>query len=360
MTRADLLDFRWEVLEAVRSGRVRPTEQDPFDVDDDVYGPSIYTVTEQLLKPSSAAAGHASWALRRHPEGLMCDVFVTHGWAEGVFEFVDKVSSSWPRGATAAYCCMLANPQTLDICSLVASPSSSPFARALHIAKTVLVVPNRRSSIYLRLWCVYEAFLACGLDKELYVATPPLGSALWAALVRIAAVGLVAGAALGLFVACLDTDADPDIDVPLVNAAAYLLCTQLRSPRWKAAANRLAATTASWLFLAGLCRPGHLGTALAGAVWVAVPTASEHQRFADARVEQEAELLAVCDAHCSDERDERNLRAAIVDKDAVVRAVAVLRRAGMSTSGLRAAAAVVDVHGAGRVNLAGLLFNWIL
>ena len=156
VTRQDLLDFREEGLAAVRAARVRPSERDPFDPGDELYGPSIYTVVEQLIKQSSAAAGDPSWALGRHPESLLCDLFVTHGWAEGVYEFLDKVLASWPRGARHAYCCMLANPQTLDVGSLVSSPRSSPFARALRSAKMVLVVPNRRGSIYSRLWCVYE------------------------------------------------------------------------------------------------------------------------------------------------------------------------------------------------------------
>ena len=33
-----------------------------------------------------------------NPEGLQCDIFVTHAWAEGVFEFVDKVLRAWPAG----------------------------------------------------------------------------------------------------------------------------------------------------------------------------------------------------------------------------------------------------------------------
>jgi hypothetical protein len=286
----------------------------------------------------------------------LCDLFVTHGWAEGLYEFVDKVTASWPRGATAAYCCMLANPQTLDIGALLASPSSSPFARALRSAKTVLVVPNRRGSIYGRLWCVYEAFLACSLDKEIYVATPPLGRDVCTALGRLAAAGLVAGAVLAWLSAWLDPETS-DLDLAPLNAAVCLLCTQLRTPRLKAVATRLGAATASWLFVASL----HDGPLLAGAVWLAVPVASEHQRFVDARVDQEAALLAVWsvrDASCSEPRDELNLRAAISDWAAVERAVAVLRRAGMSTASLRdAAAAGVDVRDAGRVNVAGLCFN---
>ena len=28
----------------------------------------------------------------KHPDGIDCDLFITHGWAEGVFEFADKAA----------------------------------------------------------------------------------------------------------------------------------------------------------------------------------------------------------------------------------------------------------------------------
>ena len=90
--------------------------------------------------------------------------------------------------------------------------------------------------------------------------------------------------------------------------------------------------------------------------------ASEWQRLADAQAAQEGQLLAyegsARDARCFDPGDELRLRAAVgAEWGALDRAVAVLRRAGMSTSSLRrAAAAGVDVGDAGRVNVAGLCF----
>lgn len=68
------------------------------------FGPTIYTVTDQLVKPITAQAGGMSWALMRHPKGKMCDVFITHAWQEGIFEFVDKASRrtcAWTGGEQA-------------------------------------------------------------------------------------------------------------------------------------------------------------------------------------------------------------------------------------------------------------------
>lgn len=71
---------------------------------------SIHTVAQQFIKPVTKAAGDVSWALLKHPEGLPCDVFITHGWSEGIYEFVDQVENSWPRHATGAYVCFLFLP----------------------------------------------------------------------------------------------------------------------------------------------------------------------------------------------------------------------------------------------------------
>ncbi|OLQ06725.1 hypothetical protein AK812_SmicGene9939 [Symbiodinium microadriaticum] len=41
------------------------------------------------------------------------------------------------------YCCLLANPQNLDISALLSGPpEESPFARAMQAASHVLVIPN--------------------------------------------------------------------------------------------------------------------------------------------------------------------------------------------------------------------------
>merc|ERR1712048_794396 len=82
-------------------------------------------VSMGLIKPVTLQAGSTSWALMCNKEGLKCDLFVTHGWQEGVYEFIDKVLNSWPSGAQHAYCCMLSNPQNLDVGDLIASPSQS-------------------------------------------------------------------------------------------------------------------------------------------------------------------------------------------------------------------------------------------
>ncbi|CAK8988621.1 Probable protein phosphatase 2C 22 (AtPP2C22) [Durusdinium trenchii] len=163
----DLKFFQSEVHRAIQSQSFRTLTFGPT-------GPSLYAVNEHYIKPVTAAAGHMSWALMMNPGGLDCDLFITHAWQEDVFEFTEKVLASWPWRARHAWCCMLAIPQHLDIAALLRTPSSSPFAFALQSSKYMLVVPNRYTSVYTRLWCGYEAYLAFQSNKVIRTATPPV------------------------------------------------------------------------------------------------------------------------------------------------------------------------------------------
>ena len=145
----DLVFLGQEVSSALGRGEIQPG---PEDDTSRAYGPSIYTVNEQYIKPVTKEAGKMSWALMRHPDGLQCDLFMSHAWQEGIFEFLAKVQHSWPWGLRTAWCCMLANPQNLDISFFLQSPKTSPFAIALQASEVMLVVPNRHQSVYARLW----------------------------------------------------------------------------------------------------------------------------------------------------------------------------------------------------------------
>ncbi|CAJ1330431.1 unnamed protein product [Effrenium voratum] len=195
VTLQDLRQFRRLVMHAVAQEMIIPHDLDRFKKEDLTIGPSVYTVTDQFIKPVTRRAGKMSWALLKNPEGVPCDVFVTHAWAEGIFEFVDRLEHSWPQRAKGAYVCFLSNPQNLDISSLIASPMESPFAKALQSASSLLVLPNYKLSIYTRLWCVYEAFLAYTWEKD--ISTAKLQSpGLWLRVLRMACV-YIASAGVG-------------------------------------------------------------------------------------------------------------------------------------------------------------------
>ena len=56
VTLDDLRQFKRLVHEAVLTGRIQPTDRDPFDVANIKIGPSAYTVNDQFIKPVTAAA----------------------------------------------------------------------------------------------------------------------------------------------------------------------------------------------------------------------------------------------------------------------------------------------------------------
>ena len=46
--------------------------------------------------------------------GMACDLFISHAWDEGVFEFIDNALNNeevWPAHLEGAYICFLSNPQ---------------------------------------------------------------------------------------------------------------------------------------------------------------------------------------------------------------------------------------------------------
>ncbi|CAK8989230.1 unnamed protein product [Durusdinium trenchii] len=207
VSRADLQALQRQVANAIQEGWLpgkesSSDESSPDSLEEEAeeeeFGPSIYTVNEHYIKPVTLRAGKMSWALMMHPEGLNCDVFVSHAWQEGIFEFLYKVFWSWPPRARHAWCCMLANPQHLNIGSMLLSPKTSPFALALQASRYVLVVPNRHRSVYTRLWCGYEAYVAAEKSKTIRIACQPhLHRVRWSLALTL--VPLFLGIFVGLF-----------------------------------------------------------------------------------------------------------------------------------------------------------------
>ena len=109
-------------------------------------------------------------------DGCDSDLFLSHAWDEGIFEFGSVVSKAWPKECHAAYICFVANPQNLDIASLIKTPKDSPFYRVLASQpREMLMVANRNVPIHSRLWCVYEAHKA----RQFHIATRIAGDPLW-------------------------------------------------------------------------------------------------------------------------------------------------------------------------------------
>eukprot|EP00929_Paragymnodinium_shiwhaense_P072586 TRINITY_DN36843_c0_g1_i3.p1 TRINITY_DN36843_c0_g1~~TRINITY_DN36843_c0_g1_i3.p1 ORF type:complete len:834 (-),score=57.36 TRINITY_DN36843_c0_g1_i3:149-2650(-) len=373
VTREDLKHLRLSVKNAIRDGTIVPTARDNFDIDDDSIGPTMYTVNSQFIMPVCAAAGDMSWALMRNRDGIKCDMFITHAWAEGIFEHIDKVLASWPRGCKGAYLCTLSNPQTDPdiIAHMIATPKTSPFAQALNEAPIMLVVPNRSTSIYKRLWCVYEAFLAYEEGKTILTASPPI---LMSALDRlcIPALCMIGGVGLTLLVGGVLV---PGLYGTQLAGIFYLTASIILFVIMVAIAiARNKKTLRFVLICVGCFVVGVL--ALVGTVDVRrLGSTAEHfslllaaEAFFFASVVddvlqaaaelQDDELVSgftrVADAGCSMQHDADAIRAEIGSELAAVdRSVRVLLQSGMSTPSLRRASARnTDVVNAGRARFA--------
>lgn len=204
VSREDLDEFEAEIKYEHEHNRLFDDDRSKTGLDKIDIGPSVHIVTEKLIKPRTKAEGGMSWALMKNRRGLKCDLFATHCWQEGVLEFIIKVRKAWPMGAKGLWACFLAMPQNCDITAVIGSdPSQSPFAQAVQTASHIVVVPNHKTSIYERLWCVYEAYVAMNelqQRNELTIQIPltahPMG------LVLKTAPGLVfpaIGVVLGVF-----------------------------------------------------------------------------------------------------------------------------------------------------------------
>jgi len=372
VTRHDLRMLRRQVAKAIAEGNIVPTELDQFDPADRTIGPNVYTFVDQFVKPVTSAAGGMSWALLQHPEGLVCDLFVTHAWQEGIFEFTDKVLNSWPSDSKHAYCCMLANPQCLDISDLIKQPSESPFAKALETAKYMLVIPNAKGSIYTRLWCAYEAYLSEMKGKIILTATAPVGQRLLRDLpctFFLCVLGMVH--AIVLFIVL-----DHDRFATMVHAVYGLTCIVMAacviSPSMGVSwcLNKVCHVSTSLLLVSYfmiLARTGNLAKEGGNSIALFVMSvtmnlellkkAELHRESAELRRSFKGTVKkATCTMDCDRERIMGEIGHRVDEVDATIN---VLIAAGLSTLNLRKAAEKgVHLHGAGEFGLAVTVGVW--
>eukprot|EP00933_Yihiella_yeosuensis_P046015 TRINITY_DN4147_c0_g4_i1.p1 TRINITY_DN4147_c0_g4~~TRINITY_DN4147_c0_g4_i1.p1 ORF type:complete len:577 (+),score=77.95 TRINITY_DN4147_c0_g4_i1:74-1732(+) len=366
VTFADLVFLRKCIKEAIEKKEIVPTARDQFDPTDDDIGPSMYTCNDQYIKPITEKAGSMSWALMFHPEGLECDLFITHAWIEGIFEFIDKVLNSWPSGKKACYMCMLSNPQNLDINALISCPIESPFAKCLETATHMLVVPNRSVSIYSRLWCVYEAWLAYERDKVILTARAPV-----VRTIKQHAIVLLGPFIFGLLLggvgclnsfkqACINSSNESEVAFYVLLALGLLsaLLTKLTAgfhseelPIWSAsnfigillAGILLGTSIKDYALECTIARPDLTsGSLCLGFTLLFYFLCSEADCILQVRAIEESKQLSkdftsVKLATCSEDKDNKAIRKEIEGKwEEVNSCVDVLRAAGMSTKRLRA------------------------
>ena len=335
---------------AIKCGEIQP----PADGRDNFhdwpeYGPNIYTVNEQYIKPVTDRAGKMSWALMRNRDGLDCDLFISHAWQEGVFEFLAKVRHSWPTGLQHAWCCMLANPQNLNIAAFLASPRHSPFAVALAVSQVVLVVPNRHKSVYSRLWCAYEAYLAQEDGKTILIAKGSHFNAHLHLFLRMA-IAAILGASLGTGLSLMNVRSN--LEVPALAGLGCVVSLSIEDDTLRLVLNFICQVL-MWVQMTHWVPYFH--SDLDGvskdvmritrkAYWVLASLAlcmMDFDRIHAKSTMSEAEELrrgykGIEQAECSQDSDAVNIRSEIADQlEAAENAIDVLLTAGMSTPTLR-------------------------
>jgi len=270
----------------------------------------------------------------------------------------------------------LANPQNLDIADLISNPRESPFAMALLSSPVMLVVPNHRGSIYCRLWCAYEAFLAYETDKVIQVASAPSATrSIWWACAGACVAGLC-GILVGwrrlFFNEGRLTLAEHDLywaAVTLPYLGSAILANSLARRTCHLVG---AAALAFYAATAGMEDPyskqegGTAREAALSSILVCFFFLSEVDRARSEVASREADFLSqgykgsIRHAACSVKSDAEDILSEIGSKSSEVdKAIQVLMRAGMWNRSLRAAAeAGVDVKGAAHMEFAMPLTSW--
>ena len=90
--------------------------------------------------------------------------------ARGHFWVFDESEAFMATRGAKCLVLHVGQPSKFGYWSVAANSSDSPFALALRASKIVLVVPNRHQSVYTRLWCGYEAYLAEKEGKTIVIA----------------------------------------------------------------------------------------------------------------------------------------------------------------------------------------------
>ncbi|CAJ1432323.1 unnamed protein product, partial [Effrenium voratum] len=361
-------------------------------------GPNLHQVNEHYVKPVTLKAGGMSYALMKHPEGLPCQVFVSHAWLEGVFELADLLKRAWPpsRHLSNLYLCLLANPQNLNIETLLTSPRQSPFALALATASHLLVIPNSHTSIYKRLWCVYEAYLGTVMDKVCLMPAKPESYTKW----RTAAWSILLPFSTGFAVGLLWLFGHLALHWRAPQVAFWMMHTGLAMSLVGLSCSTFATLfgnpnlqTVAWLL--------HVGdiflTSTLQMPWIFHPVSLEprerilhylapfgqcllnmtrvhhiNQQHLEgrelARQASHLHISSLDDATCTSLADEQRIRRAIAGaEEDVVTTIRVLMKAGAYTKSLRHAyEAGVDITGAGSMDvsvsfpIAAFLWLWCL
>ncbi|CAE7212043.1 unnamed protein product, partial [Symbiodinium microadriaticum] len=318
ITLAEFYTFVHEVRQAWTSGKVpeddpdsNPRQRDPR------HGPNLYQVNEHYVKPLTRAAGGMSYALMKHPAGLLCQVFISHAWAEGIFELSDFVRRGWP-------CVYEAYLGTCwhKTCIMPARPRRSAQCKA---AIRTILVPSIIGLMLGFLWLLLLYHHCCRTCSRCFV-DPVLSTCVGLTLLCFvgALVMEFVPRPLRMWIKC--------VVIRMVHILVICVCAAVAIPysvllEWK---NSVWNHVFERLIPIALCLFN---------VWRAAQLSLHH--LEDVELRRQASLLAIQtleDATCSDPHDEAQIRQAIQGFEAEVDVtIRVLMQSGAYNDALREA-----------------------
>ena len=391
ITRSELEEFVRIVHSAWRSGQIPMSQPNVLHWDPE-HGPNLYDVNTCVVKPMTLAAGGASYALMKHPQGLDCEVFVSHSWHGGIFHLRRGIRLAWPRvyRRRNLYCCLLSNPQNLDLDEFIGGPlSESAFALALKAASHLLVVPNPSIGVYSRLWCVFEAYLGAQWNKIYLLPVVPAPKDTCVYWFRAVGVPMLGAFVLGVPVSLVLQHSEHNIRLfswleftyRVLSLVALLMVLPYRHhPRSLDVMSCLTSIGCVFFLLDLLW--SYDAIALRGDQWIAVvchygwfssvtPTNAlvclllailKGEKAIFEEQEGMMQFHSLAESHCSSAADEQRIRQAIGgSEDEVETVINILLAAGAYTDNLRCAwDNGLDIQRAGRTDVRpGILFSML-
>ena len=165
VSRDQILYFRSVVKKGVDKGMItlNSAHHDEGHTEADFkkerYGPSMYEVSEQCIMPVTRHEGMASTGpCGRTRTGCVATFSKS---TRRVRACMSSSTNCFPQP-------LRKTPTPLSCTKHVAD---TPFHQALSVLRCMVVVPNHQCSIYTRLWCVCEAFVAISMlgEKEMAI-----------------------------------------------------------------------------------------------------------------------------------------------------------------------------------------------
>ena len=131
----------------------------------------MYNVVETLIKPLTKGKGMGYSLLINKEKPLRAKQMISHAWGEEYSKFVRAIQNSGCEGPFWV-CAMAIYQEDEKTISAQLGPSleNGPFGTVLKQATSMIAIFTPDADIYLRMWCVFEIFIAVKLGVKIKFA----------------------------------------------------------------------------------------------------------------------------------------------------------------------------------------------